>query len=240
MSNTTVDELKTLYVKLGGNINDVANLQTDAELIDKIEDIVGSKELPAVTSEDNGDILAVVNGAWGKATPESDLPAVTSEDNGSVLQVINGEWNKNNAPYIDDWIPCQVYCGDTIISTLKASYSPSRGVLNISGYIESSNFSSASKGENVMLCSIISGAIKDYSNITKLPQSMCVSCNDLLFLNFSNGNIRFLTATGDDEGMNIIWAVNAIINWTSSELPSDEQIYLSSVNVDGTGKGTWT
>lgn len=38
--NTTVDELKTLYVKLGGNLADVEALKTDAELIDKIEDIV--------------------------------------------------------------------------------------------------------------------------------------------------------------------------------------------------------
>lgn len=38
--NTTVDELKTLYVKLGGALEDVEELKTDAELIDKIEDIV--------------------------------------------------------------------------------------------------------------------------------------------------------------------------------------------------------
>ena len=38
--NTTVDELKTLYVKFGGNLADVEALKTDAELIDKIEDIL--------------------------------------------------------------------------------------------------------------------------------------------------------------------------------------------------------
>lgn len=39
MNNTTVEELKTLYLKMGGKYADVKDIQTDAEMIDKIEDI---------------------------------------------------------------------------------------------------------------------------------------------------------------------------------------------------------
>ena len=53
-----------------------------------------TKELPAVTSSDNGDVLTVVDGAWAKSTPTSELPAVTSSDNGDVLTVVEGSWAK--------------------------------------------------------------------------------------------------------------------------------------------------
>lgn len=55
--NTTVDELKTLYVKLGGNLADVKNPQTDAELIDKIEDIVNGIPDVLVFPEDSSTTL---------------------------------------------------------------------------------------------------------------------------------------------------------------------------------------
>ena len=51
--NTTVDELKTLYVKIGGNLADVENLKTDAELIDKIEDIANEVPKVIVLPEDS-------------------------------------------------------------------------------------------------------------------------------------------------------------------------------------------
>lgn len=52
----------------------------------------GETELPEVTSDDNGKVLGVVEGAWNKVTPPEGLPAVTSDDNGKILKVVNGEW----------------------------------------------------------------------------------------------------------------------------------------------------
>lgn len=59
---------------------------------DKFKAFMQSGSLPEVSSTDNGDVLAVVEGAWAKADPI--LPAVSSEDNGNVLTVVEGAWAK--------------------------------------------------------------------------------------------------------------------------------------------------
>lgn len=91
-----VDALKNLYVVLGGNADDVADISTIADMINKIATVVtgAGAGLPAVTSEDNGNVLTVVGGKWAKAAAPTELPAVTSEDNGDVLKVIEGVWAK--------------------------------------------------------------------------------------------------------------------------------------------------
>lgn len=93
--------------------NQAANIETlqetDQSLADSIEavengiptvvqtflDEQGIGPLPEVSVSDNGDVLAVVNGKWAKATaPGATLPIVTAQDNGKVLGVVNGEWTK--------------------------------------------------------------------------------------------------------------------------------------------------
>lgn len=76
---TTVSALKNLYVKLGGNLSDVAEINTVAEMIEAVKTVAGEgggSDLPAVSSDDNGDILAVVEGAWAKVTPSSEVLVV--------------------------------------------------------------------------------------------------------------------------------------------------------------------
>ena len=67
---TNVEALKKVYVALGGDADDFTAI-TNPEEIDLIASVITTAvapELPAVTSEDNGDILKVVDGAWAKAS----------------------------------------------------------------------------------------------------------------------------------------------------------------------------
>lgn len=93
---TTVEALKELFLALGGDADDVETITTNPEMVHAIAEVAGGAiELPKVTSEDAGDILAVdESGKWAKTEPESGLPEVTSEDNGDVLAVVDGAWAK--------------------------------------------------------------------------------------------------------------------------------------------------
>ena len=70
----TVKALKAIYVALGGNANDVANITLIPDMLNKIAIVAASAtaaELPKVTSSNNGQVLTVDGGKW-KA---KDLPA---------------------------------------------------------------------------------------------------------------------------------------------------------------------
>ena len=67
----TVDALKTLYVALGGDASDVADITLIPDMIIAIAPVVAAAtapELPAVTAADNGSVLKVADGKWAVGT----------------------------------------------------------------------------------------------------------------------------------------------------------------------------
>ena len=91
--------LKALYYSLGGNANNVRDTDDVNAIIDAIGALNigaqisgGGSELPTVTSDDNGDVLTVVEGAWGKAAPSgggSGVMVVTISTNDENVGVAN-------------------------------------------------------------------------------------------------------------------------------------------------------
>lgn len=67
---TNVEALKDLYVKMGGNLTDVAEKTQISEMIEACAAIyeAPTAELPKVTSSDNGKVLTVVSGKWAAAS----------------------------------------------------------------------------------------------------------------------------------------------------------------------------
>lgn len=87
----TIEALRGLYVALGGDISDVANVTTIPEMLTLISTVAAAaaSELPVVNATDNGKVLAVVDGNWDKANAPTELPAVTGDDIGKVVSVVS-------------------------------------------------------------------------------------------------------------------------------------------------------
>ena len=100
MMINTIGALQGLYVALGGDLTDVANITTIPEMLTAISTVAAAaaSELPPVSGTDDGSVLTVVSGKWAKAALPKELPTVTEDDNKKVLTVVNGAWNKADAP----------------------------------------------------------------------------------------------------------------------------------------------
>lgn len=85
-----IEALKALYVKLGGTASTVADVTQTPDMINAIAGLDiggGGSSLPAVTSDDNGSVLTVVEGEWDKAEAPSgnnDFVVTYIEDSGTV------------------------------------------------------------------------------------------------------------------------------------------------------------
>lgn len=92
------DALSKLYLKLGGNPQDIRENKSITDYIDDLGDVLKSlAELPGVSSSDNGKILKVIDGTWAKGDAPTELPTVSSSDNGKFLGVSEGSWGKVDA-----------------------------------------------------------------------------------------------------------------------------------------------
>lgn len=99
---TTVKALQDYYVEKGGQLADVADITTIPDMIDAITALGGGgSSLPAVTSDDNGKLLTVVEGAWDKATPSGGASTVVfnatfgSFDTGSKINLSDSKTVKD-------------------------------------------------------------------------------------------------------------------------------------------------
>ena len=62
------------------------------KIADKLAN-ASAEALPTVSAADNGKVLGVSGGAWGKMAAPTELPAVTAADAGKVLTVNEaGQW----------------------------------------------------------------------------------------------------------------------------------------------------
>lgn len=82
------------------------------------------KELPGVSSSDNGKVLSVVGGKWTPSEiPSGNLPVVSAADNGKVLGVVNGEWAVTTVGGDDGSIKLNLtYYGLEVVNSLGESY----------------------------------------------------------------------------------------------------------------------
>lgn len=95
---TTVEELRTLYVKMGGKLADVKELQTDAELIDKIEDIAPSANPKVIVLPEEQ--TATMYGETVSNMQAADFQVVGNAMVGNVKKLTSGElpsyWGAGN------------------------------------------------------------------------------------------------------------------------------------------------
>lgn len=92
MDKNLQEALKWVYASLGGdittlaavdNITEILNAIAALDTVQKINSGGSGSELPAVTTDDNGDVLTVVEGAWAKAAPGG--------SSGLVISIIDDE-----------------------------------------------------------------------------------------------------------------------------------------------------
>lgn len=71
MANTINEALKNVFLSLGGNPTALSDNSTVSDYIEDLGNAIKAEaeaELPEVSAENNGQVLAVVDGAWALCT----------------------------------------------------------------------------------------------------------------------------------------------------------------------------
>lgn len=95
MDNNVI-ALKNLYVALGGDAADVADMSLIADVVNALAEIVMA--VPKIEGSDIGTYLYADYNPEVAETPFASwkgiqgLPTVTATDNGKILKVVNGRW----------------------------------------------------------------------------------------------------------------------------------------------------
>lgn len=90
--DNNLDALRNLYVALGGDADDVADLVTNPDLINAIADLITTKGIAALPTGTSGQVLTMGESGWAAADIPAQLPIVTDSNNGEVLTVVSGDW----------------------------------------------------------------------------------------------------------------------------------------------------
>lgn len=115
---TNVDALKALYVALGGDADDVAEVDQIAEMITALQSVVPTGSgLPEVTAEDNGDILSVVDGEWAKAKPDDTMKVIFATSSNSESKITFEMTGAQLVTYIENHPNVVVSTAEKVSST---------------------------------------------------------------------------------------------------------------------------
>ena len=149
--NTTVDELKAYYVAHGGEAASVADVATIPDMIAAIT-ALGS-ELPAVSADDNGKVMTVVEGAWNAAG--------ASGGGDTFIVKVNRQPSKTAAAVMPDKTLAEIYdaimAGKTVVAEWYAQVSQTdfqHGMLRLETYTVRNDSLNA-----VMFTAITSGGV---------------------------------------------------------------------------------